>query len=130
MTALAVTLPSGLASIFNPGPHGFTEALYAYTSQGNNNGSAFAGYGATTFSTLLGGVAMLLARFVPLIAALAVAGSLAAKKTAPASAGTFRTDSPTFAVVLVAVIVIVSGLTIFPALALGPLVEALTNQVF
>ncbi len=130
MTALAVTLPSGLASIFNPGPHGFTESLYAYTSMGNNNGSAFAGYGATNLSTLLGGVAMLLARFVPLIAALAVAGSLAAKKTAPTSAGTFRTDSPTFAVVLVAVIAIVSGLTIFPALALGPIVEALTDQVF
>jgi potassium-transporting ATPase potassium-binding subunit len=130
MTSLAVTLPSGLTSIFNPGPHGFTEALYAYTSQGNNNGSAFAGYGATTFSTLLGGAAMLLARFVPLVAALAVAGALAARRSAPASAGTFRTDSPTFAAVLVAVVVIVSGLTIFPALALGPIVEALKAGTF
>ncbi len=130
MTALAVTLPQGLASIFNPGPHGFSEALYAYTSQGNNNGSAFAGYGATNFSALLGGVAMILARFVPLVAALAVAGSLAAKKTAPASAGTFRTDSPTFVGVLVAVVVIVSALTILPALALGPIVESLTTELF
>ncbi len=130
MTALAVTLPSGLASIYNPGPHGFSEALYAYTSQGNNNGSAFAGYGATNFSTLLGGVAMILARFVPLVAALAVAGSLALKKTAPASAGTFKTDSPTFVVVLVGVIAIVSALTLLPALALGPIVEALTGSLF
>jgi potassium-transporting ATPase potassium-binding subunit len=130
MTALAVTLPSGLASIFNPGPHGFSEALYAYTSQGNNNGSAFAGYGATNFSTLLGASAMILARFIPLIAALAVAGSLAAKKTAPASAGTFRTDSPTFVVVLVGVVVIVSALTILPALALGPIVEALGGRLY
>jgi K+-transporting ATPase ATPase A chain len=130
LTALAVTLPDGIASIFNPGPHGFSEALYAYTSQGNNNGSAFAGYGATTFSTLLGGTAMLLGRFVPLVAALAVAGSLAARKTAPASAGTFRTDSPTFVGVLVAVVVVVSALTILPALALGPVVEALTTERF
>jgi K+-transporting ATPase ATPase A chain len=130
LTALAVTLTDGLASIFNPGPHGFSEALYAYTSQGNNNGSAFAGYGATTFSTLLGGTAMLLARFVPLVAALAVAGSLASKKAAPASAGTFRTDSPTFVGVLVAVVVVVSALTILPALALGPIVESLTTELF
>jgi K+-transporting ATPase ATPase A chain len=130
LTALAVTLPGGLASIFNPGPHGFSEALYAYTSQGNNNGSAFAGYGATTFSTLLGGTAMLLGRFVPLVAALAVAGSLASRKTAPASAGTFRTDSPTFVGVLVAVVVVVSALTILPALALGPVVESLTTELF
>jgi potassium-transporting ATPase potassium-binding subunit len=130
LVAAAVTTPQGLASVFNPGPHGFSEALYAYTSQGNNNGSAFAGYGATNFSTLLGGVAMLIARFVPLIAALAVAGSLASKKTAPASAGTFRTDSPTFVVVLIAVIAIVSALELLPALALGPIVESLTTELF
>ena len=76
---------SGLASIYNPGAHGFTEALYAYTSQTNNNGSAFAGYGATSFSALLGAVAMLLGRFVPLLAALAIGGSLAAKKIVAAS---------------------------------------------
>jgi K+-transporting ATPase ATPase A chain len=130
LTALAVTLPSGLASIFNPGPHGFSEALYAYTSQGNNNGSAFAGYGATTFSTLLGGSAMLFGRFVPLVAALAVAGSLAAKKTAPVSAGTFRTDSPTFVGVLITVVVVLSALTVLPALALGPIVESLLTRTF
>ena len=83
---------AGLASIFNPGAHGFTEALYAYDSQSNNNGSAFAGYGATNFSAALGTVALCLGRFVPLVAALALGGSLAAKKTVPASAGTFRTD--------------------------------------
>ena len=77
-----------------PGAHGFTETLYAYTSQANNNGSAFAGYGATTFSAYLGTVAMLLGRFVPMIAALALGGSLARKKIVPASAGTFRTDGP------------------------------------
>lgn len=130
LTAAAVTAPEGLASIFNPGPHGFTEALYAYTSQGNNNGSAFAGYGATNFSTLLGGVAMMIGRFVPLIAALAVAGSLAAKKTAPQSAGTFRTDSPTFVFVLFAVVAIVAALELLPALSLGPIVEALSDRLF
>src|SRR5215831_14192338 len=125
LTALAVVTKSGLASIFNPGAHGFTEALYAYTSQSNNNGSAFAGYGATNFSAELGTVALYLGRFVPLLAALAIGGSLAAKKTVPASAGTFRTDGPTFAVLLVGVIALTAGLMIFPALTLGPIVEAL-----
>jgi K+-transporting ATPase ATPase A chain len=118
---------SGLASIFNPGAHGFTEALYAYTSQTNNNGSAFAGYGATSFSAYFGAIAMLLGRFAPLIAALAIGGSLAAKKTAPASAGTFRTDGPTFAFLLVGVIVLTAGLMVFPALTLGPVVEGLAH---
>ncbi len=127
LTALSVVTHSGLASIYNSGAHGFTEALYAYTSQSNNNGSAFAGYGATSFSALLGSVAMLLGRFVPLIAALAIGGSLAAKKTAPASAGTFRTDGPTFAVLLVGVIVLTAGLMVFPALTLGPIVEGLAH---
>jgi K+-transporting ATPase ATPase A chain len=125
LTAIAVVTQSGLASIFNPGAHGFSEALYAYASQTNNNGSAFAGYGATHFSTILGSLAMWLGRFVPLVAALAVGGSLAAKKTVPASAGTFRTDSPTFSVLIVGVVVLTAGLMIFPALALGPLVEGL-----
>jgi K+-transporting ATPase ATPase A chain len=127
LTALSVVTKSGLHSIYNPGAHGFTETLYAYTSQANNNGSAFAGFGGTTFSDLLGALAMYLGRFVPMIAVLAVAGSLAAKRAVPASAGTFRTDSGTFAVLLAGVVVIVAGLVIFPALALGPLVEALAG---
>jgi potassium-transporting ATPase potassium-binding subunit len=127
LTAISVVTHAGLASIFNPGAHGFTEALYAYTSQTNNNGSAFAGYGATNFSAELGSVAMYLGRFVPLIAALAIGGSLAAKRTAPASVGTFRTDGPTFAVLLVGVIVLTAGLMVFPALTLGPIVEGLSH---
>jgi K+-transporting ATPase ATPase A chain len=127
LTALAVVTHSGLASIFNPGPHGFTEALYAYTSQSNNNGSAFAGYGATNFSAELGVVALYLGRFVPLLAALAIGGSLAAKKVAPSSAGTFRTDGATFGVLLIGVVVLTAGLMIFPALTLGPIVEGLMH---
>jgi potassium-transporting ATPase potassium-binding subunit len=127
MTAVAVVTHSGLASVFNPGAHGFSEALYAYTSQSNNNGSAFAGYGATSFSASLGAVSMYLGRFVPLLAALAIGGSLAAKKTAPVSAGTFRTDGPTFAVLLVGVIALTAGLMVFPALTLGPIVEGLSH---
>jgi len=143
-TALAVATKYGAPSIYNSGPQGFAETLYAYTSQGNNNGSAFAGYtgfvqpngpgnaGAfgITFADLMGGLAMLAARFVPLVAALAVAGSLATKKVSPAGLGTFRTDTPTFVVLLVFVIVIVAALTFFPALLLGPLVQALTGQLF
>jgi K+-transporting ATPase ATPase A chain len=126
MVAVAVVTDVGLASIFNPGAHGFSEAFYAYDSQGNNNGSAFAGYGATDFSARFGTVALYLGRFVPLIAALAVAGSLAAKKTVPLSAGTFRTDGPTFTILLVGVIILTAGLMIFPALTLGPIVEGLS----
>jgi K+-transporting ATPase ATPase A chain len=125
LTAFAVVTDVGLASIYNPGAHGFSEAFYAYDSQGNNNGSAFAGYGATDFSARLGTVALYLGRFAPLVAALALAGSLARKKIVPASAGTFRTDGATFSVLLVAVIMLTAGLMIFPALALGPLGEAL-----
>jgi potassium-transporting ATPase potassium-binding subunit len=127
MAAVSVVTKSGLESIFNPGAHGFTEALYAYTSQSNNNGSAFAGYGATSFSASFGTVALLLGRFAPLIAALALAGSLAGKKTAPVSAGTFRTDGPTFVVLLVGVIMLTAGLMVFPALTLGPIVEGLSH---
>jgi len=127
LTAVSVVTKSGLESVFNPGAHGFTEALYAYTSQSNNNGSAFAGYGATSFSASLGAVAMLLGRFAPLLAALALAGSLAGKKVAPVSAGTFRTDGPTFVVLLVGVIVLTAGLMVFPALTLGPIVEGLSH---
>ena len=127
LTALAIVTKGGLASIYNPGAHGFTETLYAYTSQGNNNGSAFAGYGATNFSATFGAIAMFFGRFVPLLAALAIGGSLAQKKTVPASAGTFRTDGGTFAVLLVGVIVLTAGLMIFPALTLGPIVEGLMH---
>jgi potassium-transporting ATPase potassium-binding subunit len=127
LTAVSVVSPAGLASIFNPGAHGFTEALYAYTSQTNNNGSAFAGYGALNFSAELGAVAMYLGRFVPLLAALAIGGSLAAKRTVPVSAGTFRTDGPTFGVLLLGVIVLTAGLMVFPALTLGPVVEGLAH---
>jgi len=127
MTGVSVVTKLGLASIFNPGAHGFTEALYAYDSQSNNNGSAFAGYGATNFSAEFGTVALYLGRWVPLLAALALAGSLAGKKTAPISAGTFRTDGPIFVVLLIGVIVLTAGLMIFPALTLGPIVEGLSH---
>jgi potassium-transporting ATPase potassium-binding subunit len=126
LAGISVVTHAGLASIYNSGAHGFTEALYAYTSQSNNNGSAFAGYGALPFSANLGSVALYLGRFVPLLAALAVGGTLAAKKTHPESAGTFKTDGPTFAFLLVAIIILTAGLMIFPALTLGPIVEGLS----
>jgi K+-transporting ATPase ATPase A chain len=127
MTAAAVVTPAGLASIFNPGAHGFSEALYAYTSQSNNNGSAFAGYAATDFSTTLGTVALYFGRFFPMLAGLAIGGSLATKKIVPASAGTFRTDGGTFGVMLLGVIALTAGLMILPALTLGPIVEGLMH---
>src|SRR6476469_7761644 len=126
MTAVAVTTDAGLASIFNQGVHGFTESLYAYDSQSNNNGSAFAGYGLTNFSAEFGTVALYLGRWVPLLAALALGGALARKKIVPASAGTFRTDGGTVAFLLVGVILLTAGLMIFPALTLGPIVEGLS----
>ena len=126
LAAISVVTHAGLASIYNPGAHGFSEALYAYTSQTNNNGSAFAGYGATNFAAELGTVALYLGRMIPLIAALAIAGSLAKKKAVPASAGTFRVDGLTFAFLLVGVIILTAGLMIFPALTLGPIVEGLS----
>jgi K+-transporting ATPase ATPase A chain len=125
-TAIAVVIEPGVSSMPNPGAHGFSEALYALDSQSNNNGSAFAGYGATEFSALIGTVALWLGRFVPLVAALALGGALAAKPTVPQSAGTFRTDGATFGVLLVAVVLLTAVLMIFPALTLGPLVEALS----
>jgi K+-transporting ATPase ATPase A chain len=127
MAAVAILTKSGLASVYNHGVHGFTETLYAYDSQGNNNGSAFAGYGATSFSTTFGTVALYFGRFVPLLAALALGGSLAETKIVPASAGTFRTDGATFAVLLTGVIVLTAGLMILPALTLGPIVEGLMH---
>jgi len=125
LTAIAIVSHAGLQSVFNPGAHGFTEALYAWTSMANTNGSAFAGYGGTSFTAELGAVAMVLGRYVPLIAALALAGSVAQKKTVPASIGTFRTDGPTFTVLLIGVIILTAGLMLLPALSLGPIVEAL-----
>jgi len=127
MTAVAIGTKAGQASIFNSGVHGFSETLYTYDSQSNNNGSAFAGYGATSFSTSFGAVAMAFGRFVPMLAGLALAGSLAQKKTVPASAGTFRTDGPTFVVLLVGVVLFTAGLMILPALSLGPIAEGLMH---
>jgi K+-transporting ATPase ATPase A chain len=123
-TALAVVLPDGLAGRNNMGPHGFSEILYAYTSGTGNNGSAFAGISANTlfYNTTIG-FAMLIGRFLMIVPMLAVAGSLASKKIVPASAGTFPTHTPLFVGLLVGVILIVGGLTYFPALAVGPLVE-------
>jgi potassium-transporting ATPase potassium-binding subunit len=140
-SALAIATTYGQKSIFNSGPNGWSETLYAYTSQANNNGSAFAGYTGflqpadaeqfgITFANVLGGLAMLGGRFLPLLAVLAIAGSLAGKRVAPAGAGTFRTDSPTFVVVLVGVVVIVALLTFVPALLLGPIVQGFTDQLF
>jgi K+-transporting ATPase ATPase A chain len=128
-TALAAVLPAGLAGIENPGPHGFSEMLYAYVSATGNNGSAFAGLTANTMyynSTL--GLAMFIGRFLMIVPMLAVAGHLAGKKIVPASAGTFPTDGGLFVGLLIGVILITGGLIYFPALALGPLVEHLAMQ--
>ena len=140
-SALAIATTYGQKSIYNSGPNGWSETLYAYTSQANNNGSAFAGYTGflqpadaeqfgISFANVLGGLAMIGGRFLPLLAVLAIAGSLAGKRVAPAGAGTFRTDSPTFVVVLVGVVVIVALLTFVPALLLGPIVQGFTDQLF
>jgi K+-transporting ATPase ATPase A chain len=128
-TALATVLPMGLAGPENAGPHGFSEILYAFTSQTANNGSAFAGLtGNTTFYNLLGAIAMMIGRFAILVPVLAIAGSLAAKKVVPASAGTFPTDNGLFVALLLGIIVITGGLIYFPADVLGPVVEHLQMQ--
>jgi K+-transporting ATPase ATPase A chain len=125
-TAVATVLPSAVASIANPGPHGFSEILYLFTSSTGNNGSAFGGItGNTPFYNTTGAVAMFVGRFFMIIPAMAIAGALAAKKSVPPSAGTFPTDGGLFVGLVVGVILIVGGLTFFPALALGPLVEHL-----
>jgi K+-transporting ATPase ATPase A chain len=125
-TAVAMLVPSAVTAMNNPGPHGFTEVLYAYTSQTGNNGSAFAGISANTlFYNITGAIAMGVGRFWMIIPTMAIAGSLAAKKSVPASAGTFPTTGGLFVGLVVGVIVIVGGLTFFPALALGPIVEQL-----
>ncbi len=130
-------------SIYDSGPQGFSETLYAYTSQANNNGSAFAGYtgflqpngtneGAygITFANVVGGVAMIFGRFLPLIAALAVAGALSGKRVSPPSPGTMRTDTPTFVILLIATVILVALLVFVPALLLGPVVQSLTETLF
>jgi len=146
-TALATASKAGRASIDTAvtghGPQGFSETFYAYLSQANNNGSAFAGYTGfvqpnagnlgshgITFADILGGFDMLFARYAPILFALAVAGSLAGKRVSPPGLGTMRTDNPTFVVLLIGVIVLVGALTFFPALLLGPIVQGLTPHLY
>ncbi len=125
-TAISVILPTGKNSILNPGPHGFSEILYAFSSAGNNNGSAFAGLTTNTlFYNIAQGLAMFFARYLLAIPALAIAGSLSKKKIVPVSQGTLPTHTPLFIIFLVMVVLIVGALTFFPALALGPIVEHL-----
>src|SRR5271165_5651228 len=144
-TALATASNAGRQSISAAatGPQGFSETFYAYLSQANNNGSAFPGYTGfiqpnpgnvgshgITFANLLGGFDMVFARYAPILFALAVAGALAGKRVTPAGLGTMRTDNPTFAVLLIGVIVLVGALTFFPALLLGPIVQGLTGHLY
>jgi potassium-transporting ATPase potassium-binding subunit len=145
-TALATASSAGRASISAVaagGPQGFSETFYAYLSQANNNGSAFAGYTGfedpnvgnlhsfgVTFADLLGGLTMLFARYAPILFALAIAGALAGKRVSPAGLGTMRTDNGTFVVLLIGVIILVGALTFFPALLLGPIVQALTGHLY
>jgi len=124
--ALAAVVAPGLAGLANPGPHGFSEILYAFSSAGNNNGSAFAGLSVNTpfYNTALG-IAMWLSRYWLIVPVLAIAGSLAAKKTIPVSSGTLPTHTPLFVVLLIGVVFLTGALTFVPALALGPIVEHL-----
>jgi K+-transporting ATPase ATPase A chain len=129
LVSLALILPSGLSSIANSGPHGLSEVLYAFASQANNNGSAFAGLnGNTVFYNLSGSLAMLVGRFAPAVAVLAMAGSLAGKKYVPPGKGTLPTHQFSFIIWIIAVVLIVGALTFFPALALGPIVEQMIMQ--
>jgi K+-transporting ATPase ATPase A chain len=131
LAAIAVSIHAGRVGPENAGPHGFTEILYALTSQGNNNGSAFDGLtGNTTFYNVIGAIDMLIGRVGIMIPALALGGVLAAKNVVPESLGTFRTDNGMFVGLTIGVIVIIGGLTFFPALALGPLVEQLSHGKF
>ena len=131
LTAIAVSVQAGRAGPLNLGPHGFSEILYAYTSETNNNGSAFGGLSANTpFYNVTGTIGLLLGRFAIIISVLAMAGSLAAKKVVPVSLGTFRTDKPMFAGLLTGVVLVVGALTFFPAVALGPIVEQLSHGKF
>jgi potassium-transporting ATPase potassium-binding subunit len=142
-TALATGTKYGAPSVFAEGPQGFSESLYAYLSQANNNGSAFAGYTGfvqpnagslgshgVTFADLLGGLSMMVARFTPIVFALAVAGTLLKKRVAPAGLGTMRTDTPTFGGLLIGTVVLIGALTFFPAILLGPAVQSLTSHLF
>jgi K+-transporting ATPase ATPase A chain len=129
-TAFALATKYGGPSIYNSGPQGFSETLYAYLSQANNNGSAFAGYTGVTFAEVMGGLAMLLGRFVPIVLVLGIAGTLVRKRVAPPGLGTLRTDTPTFVGMNVFVVVLIGALTFFPALLLGPVVQGLTDRLF
>jgi K+-transporting ATPase ATPase A chain len=142
-TALATGTKYGAPSVFAEGPQGFSESLYAYLSQANNNGSAFAGYTGfvqpnagnlgshgVTFADLLGGLSMMVARFTPIVFTLAVAGVLLKKRVAPAGLGTMRTDTPTFGGLLIGTVVLIGALTFFPAILLGPAVQGLTSHLF
>ncbi|MCC6585948.1 MAG: potassium-transporting ATPase subunit KdpA [Bryobacterales bacterium] len=125
-TAIAVVTPMGVSGLANRGAHGFSEILYAFSSMGNNNGSAFAGYGADNpLVNFMGGIAMLVARYWVALPVLAMAGSLAAKKTVPAGPGTLPTHTPLFVILLAGAVLIVGALAFIPALALGPIAEAL-----
>ena len=125
-TAIAVSTTAGRAGAFNPGAHGFSEILYAITSPANNNGSAFGGLSSdTTFYNLITGTVMLFGRYWPYLALLALAGSLAGKKTIPVGAGTLTTHTPIFIGLLVGVVLLIGALNFFPALALGPIAEQL-----
>jgi K+-transporting ATPase ATPase A chain len=142
-SSIAFATPGGRKSISATGPNGFSENLYAYLSQGNNNGSAWAGYtgyiqpdpgnvGAhgVALADIMGGLTMMLARYAPILFVLAVAGALARQKPSPAGLGTMRTDTPTFVALLIGVIVLVGALTFFPAILLGPVVQSLTTNLF
>jgi potassium-transporting ATPase potassium-binding subunit len=142
-SSLALATKYGTPSIYASGPQGFSETLYAYLSQANNNGSAWAGYTGfvqpnagslgshgVTFADVLGGLTMMTARYLPILAVLAVAGSLVSKKASPIGLGTMRTDTPTFTFLLIGTIVLVGALTFFPALLLGPVVQGLTTRLF
>ncbi len=127
-TGLAMAIPQGLAGIFNPGPHGLTEVLYAYTSGNGNNGSAFAGLAPSPFYNWTMGMVMLIGRFAEIIPVLALAGSLVRKRVVPAGLGTFPTTGPLFVGLMIGVILIIGALTYFPAYSLGPIVEHLLMQ--
>ena len=124
---VASVLPAGVATLNNASAHGFSEILYAYSSTVNNNGSAFAGLGPNAFWNVSTGIVMLFGRIAIMVPVLALAGALAAKQAVTSTAGTFRTTSPTFVVLLIGVIVILGALTFFPADALGPIVEHLLS---
>jgi potassium-transporting ATPase potassium-binding subunit len=142
-TAIAVTLPAGVRSMSTHGPQGFQEAAYAYLSQAQNNGSAFAGYSGfvqptpgnvgshgIVFADIAGGWVMMLGRFVPILAALALAGSLGPRRIAPPGLGTLRTDTPTFVIFLVGMVLIFAVLTFLTILFIAPFAGALTSHLF